>query len=222
MPRSLSVDRYLKYGTKIQKKLDSGHGALAQWAEPRLLEIVSIEQIVSVDEVRGQSPRTDVNENGEAHDLITEGAGPKVLVSRIPSPATSHYHKDILCLTSLIYFFTLCSRCQAQAAKWSSWSSERRQPSDHRRDAEVHPRFRPAREDDVVRAGTLQEDAGTLSKPGQSGVGAVDFSPRSQAIAWRRVPGFTTARQAYDPSMATISSSFAFPLSLLVPRERTT
>jgi hypothetical protein len=44
----------------------------------------------------------------------------------------------------------------------------------------IHRRFRPARGKDGQRSGTLRQDAGALSEPGQSRVGAVEFSARSQ------------------------------------------
>ena len=54
-------------------------------------------------------------------------------------------------------------------------------PQDHRRDPAIHPRFRPARGKDDNRSGALRQDAGALSEPGQSRMGALEFSTRSQA-----------------------------------------
>ena len=50
-----------------------------------------------------------------------------------------------------------------------------------------HSRLRPARGDDVKRATALRADAETVSKPGQSRMGAVEFCARSEAVGRARL-----------------------------------
>ena len=55
-------------------------------------------------------------------------------------------------------------------------------PQDHRGDPAVHPRFRSVSRNNDNRAGALRQDAGAISKSGQSGVGTLEFGTRSQTV----------------------------------------
>ena len=61
-------------------------------------------------------------------------------------------------------------------------AGERRRSPDHRRDAAVHPRFRSAGANDQHRSRTLRPDAGVVSEPDQSRVGAMELRARRQSL----------------------------------------
>ena len=50
------------------------------------------------------------------------------------------------------------------------------------KDPAVYPRFRPPGGNDENRSGAIRQDAGALSKPGESRVGTVEFGTRSQTV----------------------------------------
>ena len=55
---------------------------------------------------------------------------------------------------------------------------------DYRTDTAIYSRFRPTSGNHDNRSRTLRQDAGALSKSGQSGVGTLEFGARSQTLIW--------------------------------------
>jgi glyoxylase-like metal-dependent hydrolase (beta-lactamase superfamily II) len=60
---------------------------------------------------------------------------------------------------------------------------KRGRSQNHRTDPTIHPRFRSISGHDEDRPGALRQDAGAASEPGQSRVGALEFSAGSQAVS---------------------------------------
>lgn len=86
-------------------------------------------------------------------------------------------------------------------------AGERRRSPDHRRDAAVHPRFRSAGANDQHRSRTLRPDAGVVSEPDQSRVGAMELRARRQSLT--SFPPTLSQPQGF-PWKATKRSHYAF------------